>query len=347
MDSNRFVIRRGINISHWLSQVYDDEPVRIRYFTELDAIFLKQAGFDHIRLPIDEERLWDEDGIPKKKAFSELHQAIDWCRKLGLRVVVDLHVVRSHHFNAEHEGAKNTLFTDPAALEHFINLWRQLSAELNGYPNSLIAYEILNEAAAPDPEDWNNLVHKAVSAIRALEPERTLVIGSNRWQIPETFEYLRIPENDPNLILSFHLYSPLPVTHHRASWLPMHPYEGEVHYPGVPVDEADLPPDFPADALEMLRQYNGYCDVETQTTRMQLALDVANAHGLPLYCGEYGCLPTIPREMRLRWYRDTVGILEAADVSHAAWDLKGHFGIIDRDTSAIDWELTGILTTRN
>jgi endoglucanase len=341
--ADRFVIKRGINVSHWLSQVYDTEPVRIRYFNEQDVVFLKNSGFDHIRLPIDEERLWDEDGAPIAQSFTELHEAIGWCRNHGLRVVVDLHVIRSHHFNAGHEDGKNTLFTDPAALDHFVGLWQRISAELNAYPNGLVAYEILNEAAAPDPEDWNNLVHKAVAAIRSLEPERTIVIGSNTWQIPETFQYLKVPENDPNLILSFHLYSPLPFTHHQASWVPMHAYDGEVRYPGVPVDEAVFSQDYPEAALAMLRKYNQYCDPDTQTARMQLALDVAKAHNLPLYCGEYGCLPTVPRDMRLQWYRDVVEIMETAGVAHAAWDLKGLFGIMDRDTGTVDGEVVEIL----
>lgn len=145
---DQFVIHRGVNVSMWLSQVYDDEPLRIRLFNELDAIFLKSVGFDHIRLPLDEERLWNEDGTRNPKTWKEMHQAIQWCDQHGLRVIADLHIVRSHHFNAEFDGGKNTLFTDPEAQVHFLNLWKQLAQELYMYPNRLLAYEILNEAEA-------------------------------------------------------------------------------------------------------------------------------------------------------------------------------------------------------
>ena len=74
---------------------------------------------------------------------------------------------------------------------------------------------------------------------------------------------------------------------------------------------------------------------------------MAEKHGLPLYCGEYGCLPTIPRAMRMQWYKDAVRVMEERGIAHAAWDCKGHFGIIDRDTSTIDWELVHILTGKN
>ncbi len=343
-ESDQFVIHRGINISMWLSQVYDEEPLRIRLFNELDAIFLKSVGFDHIRLPLDEERLWNEDGTRNSKTWKEMHQAIRWCDRHGLRVIADLHIVRSHHFNAEFDGGKNTLFTDPEAQVHFLDLWKQLAQELHIYPNRLLAYEILNEAEAPSPEDWNRLVNNTLAQIRESEPERTIVMGSNNWQIPETFPVLEVPENDPNLILSFHLYSPLSVTHYRASWVPMGPYDGEINYPGVPVDEAVFTQDYSAEVLKNLRKHNKHHDAKTQGARMQVALDVAQKHGLQLYCGEFGCFPAVPREVRLRWYRDAVGEMDAKGIAYAAWDYKGGFPIVDRDTHSVDWDVTDILT---
>ena len=342
--TNGFEIQHGINISHWLSQVYAEEKDRIRYFNELDVIFLKNAGFDHIRLPVDEERLWEENGKRIEKSFAELHHAVEWCQRHGLRVIVDLHIVRSHYFNAEFEGIKNTLFTDTAAMEHFLDLWKTLSAELKEYPNSLVAYEILNEASAKDPEDWNRLVNKAVALIRSLEPERTIVVGSNNWQGPETFKFLDVPENDPNVILSFHLYSPMPVTHYRASWSELYPYDGAIRYPGVPVDEEVFQQNYPSNTLKKLREQNKYSDADTQAKRIQLALDVADAHGLRLYCGEFGCLPTVPREIRLKWYSDIVQVMEKMGVACAAWDYKGQFYLVDYDSDKIDWELARILT---
>ena len=45
-----------------------------------------RSGFDHIRLPVDEEQLWDEAGKKEPEAFKLLHNAIDWCQKKNLRV---------------------------------------------------------------------------------------------------------------------------------------------------------------------------------------------------------------------------------------------------------------------
>ena len=148
-----FAIRRGINISHWLSQDFGWAP-REKWFTEKDVRFIAKQGFDHIRLPVDEKELWSAEGRPIESEFKRLVSAIDWCQKAGLRVIVDLHTLNSHHFNAANEGLKITLWTDPAKQEHLFALWRDLSAALRHFPASVLAYEILNEPVADDPEDW-------------------------------------------------------------------------------------------------------------------------------------------------------------------------------------------------
>src|SRR5437762_10905675 len=57
-----FFIKRGTNIAHWLSQSNRRGIDRSSFFTEKDIGFIKSAGFDHIRLPVDEQQLWDSAG---------------------------------------------------------------------------------------------------------------------------------------------------------------------------------------------------------------------------------------------------------------------------------------------
>src|SRR5204862_2505359 len=115
-----------------------------------------------------------------------------------------------------------------------------LYGELIKYPVEDVAYELMNDPVADDPEDWNKLVEKASQIIRMNEPSRKIVIGSNRWQNPDTFDKLRIPANDKNIILSFHMYEPMLLTHHTASWASIRDYKGPVNYPGVIVKQEDL-----------------------------------------------------------------------------------------------------------
>lgn len=43
----------------------------------------------------------DKNGDRHEDAFQLMTNCIDWCAEKNLRVIVDLHILRSHHFNAE------------------------------------------------------------------------------------------------------------------------------------------------------------------------------------------------------------------------------------------------------
>ncbi|RQW03786.1 glycoside hydrolase family 5 protein, partial [candidate division KSB1 bacterium] len=187
MTPNGFAIHRGLNASHWLSQTDIRGAEREQYMQARDFEKIAEMGFDHVRLPIDEEQMWDEEGNRQDEAFRLLHNAIDWSFANNLRVIVDLHVLRSHHFN---RPDNRQLWEDPSAQQGFIRFWQQLSAELSRYPNDKLAYEPLNEAVSDNPDDWNKLINWVIAEIRKLEPERTIIMGSNNWQTVGTFKDL-------------------------------------------------------------------------------------------------------------------------------------------------------------
>ena len=193
---NNFKIKRGTNVSHWLSQSEARGEMRRLHIQEEDFARLEKLGFDFVRIPIDEEQFWDEQGNKLPEAWTLLTNALDWAGKHHLRAIVDLHIVRSHYFNAVNEGKAdaNTLFTSEKSQQDLINLWYQLSDVLKGYSNDWVAYEFMNEPVAEEHEQWNQLVAKVHKALRAREPQRTLVVGSNRWQGYETMKYLKVPD---------------------------------------------------------------------------------------------------------------------------------------------------------
>lgn len=345
-----FKIRRGTNLSHWLSQDFGWQP-RATWITANDLQFLARLGFDHVRLPVDEKELWREDGTQNEEAFAALKNCISWARASGLRVIVDLHTVRTHHFNAANEGGHNTLFTDPKAREAFIDLWRQLSAHLRDQPVDAVAYEIMNEPVADEPEQWNELVAAAHAALRRTEPSRVLVIGSNRWQIPSTLPQLKVPAGDRNIILSTHTYSPILFTHYTASWTPVKVYRGPVHYPGPvvsPEDFAWLMKQPQSNMGDLIANAKDHWDRARLAREFEPAIRRARELGLQLYCGEFGCLPTVPRADRLAYYRDIVAVMEENGMAWANWEYKGDFGLFEwhgaaRTTGAPDFGLLDAL----
>ena len=114
---NDFRIQRGTNMSHWLSQSEERGEARRMHIQEDDFARLDSLGFDFIRLPIDEVQFWDEQGKQLPEAWGLMRFAVTQSIKHHLRVIVDLHIIRSHYFNAANEGngSANTLFTSEKA----------------------------------------------------------------------------------------------------------------------------------------------------------------------------------------------------------------------------------------
>ena len=110
---NNFKIQRGTNVSHWLSQSEERGEARAMHIQEDDFARLDSLGFDFVRLPIDEVQFWDEQGNKLPEAWDLMINAINWAEKHHLRTIVDLHIIRSHYFNAVNEGkGKFVLFPE-------------------------------------------------------------------------------------------------------------------------------------------------------------------------------------------------------------------------------------------
>ena len=338
-NGKHFEIKRGVNISHWLSQSNQRGEERLKWFTKSDVDFIAAQHFDHIRMPIDEEQMWDSAGNKEPEAFQLLHNSIQWAAMNNLRIIVDLHILRSHYFNA----AEKPLWTQESAQERFYQCWRDLSGELKKYPTGLVAYELMNEPVADDPDQWNRIFAKALAVVRENEPERKVVMGSNRWQSVNTFHDLKVPD-DKNLILSYHFYTPMALTHHMAGWVNTKDYKGPVYYPGLTVRDEDLAGLDP-ELVSIMRNHEKVYNQDSLEALMQEPIQTAAKLGLPLYCGEWGCLKTVPDSARYAWYRDMRYSMEKNNVSWAIWDYKGGFGIIKRDTEHPDAELIRILTS--
>ncbi|MCF8357570.1 MAG: glycoside hydrolase family 5 protein [Prolixibacteraceae bacterium] len=340
-----FEIEKGVNLSHWLSQDFGWAP-KYSFVKEADIRFIDSIGYDHVRIPIDEIEMWDDAGQPIEEAFEQLHNCLAWCDKYGLNAIVDLHTIRAHHFNAENEGGENTLWDDPAEQDKFVGFWLKLSDELKNYPVNEVAYEILNEAVAPEHEQWNKLLNKAIAAIREREPNRVIVAGPNMWQIAPNLPYLDLPEGDKNIILSFHTYSPMMLTHYKAGWTQLKDFDGEVSYPGPIISEEDYAANVDSTNESTFQFYNEALEnwgPERLVEVFQQGLDFANAKGLQLYCGEFGCMPTVPRDARLKFYADQVKVFEDNGVAWCNWEYKGDFGLYHWDYEQLkplepDWD---------
>ncbi len=333
-EVNNFRIERGTNVSHWLSQSEERGEARARHIQEDDFARLDSLGFDFVRLPIDEVQFWDEEGSKLPEAWQLMHNAIRWAEKHHLRTIVDLHIIRSHYFNASLEGNAdaNTLFSSEKAQQDLINMWYQLSDALKGYSCDSVAYEFMNEPVADDHEQWNQLIVKVHKALREREPQRTLVIGSNLWQGYETMKYLKVPENDKNIILSFHYYNPMILTHYGAWWTPIGRYTGQVNYPGVLVSQEDY--EAAPDTVKHLLDENHYTtqvwNIDKIRADFRDAIAAAKKYDLQLFCGEWGVYEEVDRELAYRWTEDMLTVFKENGIAWTTWCYDADFGFWDQ-----------------
>ena len=331
-NENDFRIQRGTNVSHWLSQSEERGEARRLHIQEDDFARLDSLGFDFIRLPIDEVQFWDEKGNKLPEAWELMIQAIEWAEKHHLRTIVDLHIIRSHYFNAtlEGRGDENTLFSSEKAQQDLIEMWYQLSDVLKGYSNDSVAYEFMNEPVANDHEQWNELIVKVHKALRKREPQRTLVIGSNMWQGYETIKYLKVPEDDKNIILSFHYYNPMILTHYGAWWTPIGKYTGKVNYPGVLVSKEDY--EAAPDTLKPLLE--PYLTQEWNIDKIRAdfadAIAAAKKYNLQLFCGEWGVYEPVDRELAYTWTKDMLTVFKENNIAWTTWCYDADFGFWDQ-----------------
>jgi len=329
---NNFRIKRGTNLSHWLSQSEERGEGRKAHIQEDDFERLEQLGFDFVRIPIDEVQFWDEEGNKLDEAWELLDNALKLARKHNLRAIIDLHIIRSHYFNAANEGGAdaNTLFTSEEAQQGLINLWYQLSDAFKEYDNDWVAYEFMNEPVAEEHEQWNQLVAKVHKALREREPQRTLVVGSNRWQGYETMKYLKVPEGDKNIILSFHYYNPMLLTHYGAPWTPVGQYKGKVSYPGKLITQADY--DAAPDSVKPhIEQYlTQEWNIDKIRADFKDAIDVAAKYGLQLFCGEWGVYEPVDRELAYKWTKDMLAVFDEFNIAWTTWCYDADFGFWDQ-----------------
>jgi len=327
-----FDISQGVNVGNWLSQSWIMDARRDAIFTEEDIDLLVANGFDHIRLPVDEAQLFNEDMTLNEGTVALIHKTIRSCLDKGLKVIFDLHILRSFHF-LDNDAP---LWHSTAEQDKLVDMWRTIQGLLREYPVTDVAYEILNEAVAPTDEQWADLMLRVVSMIRETEKDRVIVLGANMQNQINHVKNIKVPEGDRNIMLSFHFYEPLLITHYQASWTPLRilHFNGQMQYPG------QLIPDSVYEALNdeekaVVEPYNHSYDKEWMRSFWQEGVDYARSKGLKLYLGEFGCLVNCGEEVRLAWLKDVVDLCRELGIPYSMWEYNSQFGFADRRNKGV------------
>jgi endoglucanase len=185
---------------------------RENYITREDIHFIKQSGFNSVRVPFS-YRLFVSEAEPQKlegPGYELLDHVVDWCRKEDVYVILDMHAAPGGQTgdNIDDSWGYPFLFESPESQALTANLWRKIAARYHDDP-TVIGYDLLNEPIAHyfDTATLNPklepLYRKVVAGIREVDKNHVVFLGGAQWD--GNFKVFG-PPFDNKLAYTFHKY---------------------------------------------------------------------------------------------------------------------------------------------
>lgn len=284
---------RGVNLGNAL-----EAPKEGEWGVTLEEGFfktIKDGGFDSIRVPIRWNAHADaETPYTIAPAFFE---RVDWvvenALQQGLVVILDFH----HYLE---------LMEDPQEHQaRFLSIWDQVARRYQQAPDS-VYFELLNEPNGNISGDWNDILNEAIQVVRASNPRRTIIVGPVNWNSISSLDTLELPEQDRNLIVTFHYYQPFSFTHQGAEW----------------AENSDA--------------WLGTTWTGTRTEKfgidreLDMAMRWADQYSRPLFMGEFGAYNKADMDSRALWTSYMARAAEQRRFSWAYWEFCAGFGVYDK-----------------
>ncbi len=282
---------RGVNIIGWdaLWQNRERGQFKGQHFK-----LIHEAGFSHVRINLHPLRDGkpDAQGNLRQEFFTTLDWAIDQALGNKLLVILDYHDDLA--ISPDPDGKKRD----------FLASWTAIAAHCRERPPEVL-FEILNEPASKfTHESWSNYWHEALAIIRKSNPTRTVIIGPDPWNSFKQLESLHLPDQDRNLIVTFHYYDPFEFTHQGTPWTGQKDKTG-VAWQGTEKERQTIEHDF--DSVQAW----------------------AKRENRPIYLGEFGTYEKGDMDSRARWTAFIARQAEQRGWSWAYWQFAGDFVLFD------------------
>jgi len=322
-----FTFKRGVNISHWLSQNEAAQTYGAPWFGESDVEWIARQGFDHIRLPVDFRLCLAPDGSLDETRLKPIADTLRWARARGLGVVLDAHFLPGADFNSV--GGDRRVYTDPALQDSAAKCWRQMARHFAG-EGPYLRFEILNEPVAAENQQLNPFMNRMLAVIRESNPTRVVYVTSNKWSSFHTVGDVVLPD-DQNIALTIHFYEPIVFTHQRAPWVGFKKTLPAVTFPGtVPDVTGYTAPSFhlnlhAGDRITAAQIDDTFASVSAWLAR--------HAPRIEVYVGEFGVYEPADAASKRRWINTVRSDAESRGWGWAVWDYNDSFGVRSRDGS--------------
>jgi len=237
----RPMLLRGINLGNWLlpegymfkfktansprlitaavNQLVGEEEARRfwkayrdNYVTAEDIRFIKQSGFNSVRVPFNYRLLVTEGEPPRLEGpgYELLDRVVGWCKSEGLYVILDMHAAPGGQTgdNIDDSWGYPFLFESAEAQQLTVDVWRKLAARYAREP-AVLGYDLLNEPIAHyfDATYFNPklepLYKRVVKGIREVDRNHVVFLGGAQW---DTNFKVFGPPFDDKLAYTFHKY---------------------------------------------------------------------------------------------------------------------------------------------
>lgn len=331
----RFIgYEKGINFGGWFSQCDHSKNTYDNFITEQDFKIASTWNIDHIRLPIDYNLLEDENGNYLNSGIEYLQNAVDWCGKYNLNLIIDLH--KTYGFSFDPGECQSGFFEDAGLQERFYKLWEHLANHFGKYSNR-VAFELLNEVTDKSYcSTWNRISNECIKRIRRITTDTYILIGGYWNNSVEAVPDLSNPFDD-RIVYNFHCYEPLIFTHQGAYWVKNMPADFRLSYPDTTEHYQQLENSFNLPIQSVLSK-SKTTTVGTEFFEWQFAeaVKVAEERNVPLYCGEYGVINLSDLDSTLEWYKNIHSAFEKFGIGRSAWCYKAlDFGLTDEHCKPI------------
>ena len=282
---------RGVNVLGYDPYWKDPTKARFqwRHFSEI-----RRAGFDFVRVNLFAFDHMDANHRLSDTWLAQLDTVVGEAQKAGLGVILD-----EHDFNA---CAKDV----PTCRVKLAAVWRQIAPRYRNAPTN-VAFELLNEPNEALNAVWNDFFPDLLAIVRETNPTRTVVIGPASWNALRELPNLRLPENDRNILVTFHYYDPFHFTHQGATWAGEEVKKLSGITWGSDADRAQIKADFDTVAAW------------------------AAANRRPILLGEYGAYDKTgtPEAMRAAYIDAVAREAERHGFGWAYWQFDGDFIVWD------------------
>jgi aryl-phospho-beta-D-glucosidase BglC (GH1 family) len=185
---------------------------RNNYITANDIKFIKENGFNSIRIPFDYKILTGEDFSAAKanNGIKLLDDIIHWCSNNKIYAILDMHCAPGGQTGANIDDSWGYpyLYENVESQNLTIKIWKDLADRYKDEPY-ILGYDLLNEPIAPyfNSDKLNPMLEplyiKITNAIRTVDKNHIIILGGAQWD--SNFKIFEKPF-DSKLIYTFHKY---------------------------------------------------------------------------------------------------------------------------------------------